>query len=95
MLKNINLFIRNIRVGPPHGNPSMGPPVTAGNVVTTLPTSTPSTVIQPQANLAFPPSVPNSRIYVGSINYDLTAEDIKATFAVCGGVVSCQLMVKI
>merc|ERR1712137_97753 len=78
------LFGRSIKVGPPHGNPSMGPPV---NVKSVQP-------IVPQTNLIAPPpvSVPGSKIYVGSINYDLTAEDIRATFSVCGKILSCQLM---
>ena len=38
--------------------------------------------------------VPGSRIYVGSIQYDLTSADLIPYFAKCGPVRSCQLVVR-
>ena len=76
-----------IKVGPPHGNPSMGLPVISPNA----PIHVPAAPVVPSV----PVSAPGSRIYVGSVNYELNSDDIRAAFSICGTVVSCQLMVSL
>jgi hypothetical protein len=53
--------------------------------------ATAHTVHGPNAHL---PSAPNSRIYVGSINYDLTAPEIRDVFSPFGEIRMVQLMVR-
>jgi len=80
----IYIYQRPIKVGRPN---NIGGIDLVGHT-TTLPIVTTTTL--PTSSLSSKP--PDSRIYVGSVHWDITDEDIKSVFQAFGKIKSCTLM---
>ena len=79
-----------IKVGPALGNaPTMMP----GNVP--VPITPLKPIIPNQVNTALPPEIPGSKIYVGSVPFDLSEADIRPLFIGFGMIRKFQLMVSV
>ena len=75
----------------PPGGSILPPPVPLPGAPVPLP-GAPSILPSPGQGAAVAPPAKN-RVYVGSIEWDLTEQEITDVFSVCGKVLNCNLMV--